>query len=98
MDPALNQFALDSGAKPPALVGRQPAIDAFDLLVAPAKANTAGDRAALGDVEQVNVRSYRVLHTDHGHTRPTKKPISASRKSDEPRRQKKAKGAKTCHK
>ncbi|GAA0207532.1 ATP-binding protein [Glutamicibacter creatinolyticus] len=47
MEPALNPFAPGSGVKPPALVGRQQEIDAFDLLVARAKANAAGDRGIL---------------------------------------------------
>ncbi|WP_423185135.1 ATP-binding protein [Arthrobacter sp. NyZ413] len=47
MEPALNPFAPGSGVRPPALVGRQPEIDAFDLLVARAKANAAGDRGIL---------------------------------------------------
>ncbi|WP_077490878.1 ATP-binding protein [Sinomonas mesophila] len=47
MEPALNPFAPGSGVKPPALVGRQPEIDAFDLLIARAKANAAGDRGTL---------------------------------------------------
>ncbi|WP_422936065.1 ATP-binding protein [Sinomonas sp. P47F7] len=47
MDPALNPFAPGSGVRPPALVGRQVEIDAFELLVARAKANTAGDRGML---------------------------------------------------
>lgn len=46
MEPALNPFDPGSGVKPPALVGRQPEIDAFDLLVARAKANAAGDGAS----------------------------------------------------
>ncbi|MEO8220519.1 MAG: ATP-binding protein [Specibacter sp.] len=40
----MNPFAPGSGVKPPALVGRQGEIDAFDLLVARAKSNTVGDR------------------------------------------------------
>ena len=47
MEPALNPFTPGSGVKPPALVGRQQEIDAFDLLVARAKANAAGDRGIL---------------------------------------------------
>lgn len=47
MEPALNPFSPGSGVKPPALVGRQKEIDAFDLLVARAKANAAGDRGVL---------------------------------------------------
>ncbi|MDQ4502817.1 ATP-binding protein [Sinomonas sp. ASV322] len=47
VDPSLNPFAPGSGVKPPALVGRQMEIDAFDLLVARAKANAAGDRGIL---------------------------------------------------
>ncbi|WP_338024539.1 ATP-binding protein [Arthrobacter alpinus] len=40
----MNPFSPGSGVKPPALVGRQGEIDAFDLLVARAKSNTVGDR------------------------------------------------------
>ncbi|WP_104086312.1 ATP-binding protein [Arthrobacter sp. GMC3] len=47
MEPALNPFAPGSGVMPPALVGRQTEIDAFDLLIARAKANAAGDRGIL---------------------------------------------------
>ncbi|MET3165556.1 UNVERIFIED_ORG: hypothetical protein ABIB19_003992 [Arthrobacter sp. UYEF10] len=44
MDPALNPFNPGSGVRPPELVGRDGEIDAFDLMVARAKSNTAGDR------------------------------------------------------
>ena len=47
MDPALNPFAPGSGTRPPALEGRQAEIDAFDFLIARAKANAAGDRGIL---------------------------------------------------
>ncbi|MCU6480135.1 ATP-binding protein [Arthrobacter sp. A2-55] len=47
MEPALNPFAPGSGVMPPAMVGRQTEIDAFDLLIARAKANTAGNRGIL---------------------------------------------------